>query len=326
VGGGGFDGLTVKNLEITGWCDGIFVSGDCDGTERRLTGLFIEGNYIHDNGNSDCGNYIAAAGGDGGDWQRRYYNDAIFTAQVGISAFGAGAAPPCSYCGKGDIECPDLTQSMFNVCMAQSPQRNFIGLNRIENQMGCGCVSCAGGNGINLQGGLEIDDIIWSGCNEIAGNICRECAMSGIQYSHATSLNRIHDNTCEANGFGGITDPCGWCDYNAIYSNNAYNNGGVGIGLAAIVNVMENKVCGTIDISGDPNLSALGYLPGGNGILVGPNPGGKVINNVSCNNDGDDMMCPAGYLGLLHSPNRCINQTGFPLGTCTYKWCSPLCP
>jgi hypothetical protein len=327
VGGGGFDRLTVKDLEIRGWCDGIFISGDCTGTERRLTRQVIEGNYIHDNGNPDCGYYTAAAGGDGGDWQFRNYNDAIFTAQVGISAYGAGFPVPCTECVKGTSECPDLNEIDFDICVAQSPTRNLIRFNRIENQSGCGCVSCAGGNGINLQGGLEIEDIIWSGCNEIAGNICRECAISGIQYSHATTSNRIHDNTCENNGLGGITDPCGWCDGNFIYSNNAYKNGGLGIGLNAVASVMENKVCGTTDISGDPNLSLLGYPCDGIGILLGQNPG-KLINNVSCNNDGNDMQCWAmGYNGTLEN-NRCNSSTGFgPSGACTYDWCNlTVCP
>lgn len=331
---GGFSNVTIKNLEITGWCDGIFVSGTgTEGEETRLTGLLIEGNIIHDNGNPDCGTYTPCPGGDGGDWTHRYYNDAIFTAEIGIDAPGADADVACREYTVGGNEYPDLVASSTGGCEPLPSKRNIIRHNRIYNQMGCGTISCPGGNGINLQGGLELDHPIWSGCNEIVDNYIQHCAMSGIQYTHASTHNRIHRNYVVGNGFGGITDPCGWCDGNYIYDNVAKDNYGCGIGINAVVRILHNYCIGTKAVQ-NPEYTKLGYesaakgvgiLVGecsgdhyGNGIVVGDNECSEILGNTAVGSAYKDILSASSATGDENMCKTTNNYNDSSASGCRY--------
>ena len=303
IGQGGCDNLWVKNLEITGFCDGIWISGDCEPRERRLTGLLIEGNFIHDNGKDGCGNYTPCSEGDGGDWEYRYYNDAIFTAQIGMDENNNPDGWPCPECMKDKLEFPDLVQDGEN-CVCQSEDRNIIRHNKLYNQSGCTCVSCPGGNGINLQGGLEIEAVLWSGCNEIEKNVCENNSASGIHYTHATTYNRIHGNYLAGNGLGGIANGCGWCSGSYIYDNVAKENYGLGIGVSAMAKIKNNITIDTMAIL-NPEYAELGYgpLPGHGIMTVAPchplaaadgicasGEGSELVGNTSVGNDGKDIV------------------------------------
>jgi hypothetical protein len=239
LGQGGASNVTIKDTEITGWCDGIWISGDCDtngdgtvGDERRLVGLLVEGNHIHDNGKGPCGTYTPNTNpsdpDDGGDWTYHYYTDAIFTAQIGLDAVNAPST--WGACGLGlpvniaQSEWSDMFQwwetdpsvcgvELASLCGVENGINRIIH-NIIYNQDGCAAISCSGGMGITLQGGLEIEPFDWAGGNDIAKNLIKNVAMSGISYSHATRDNRIRGNVITGCGYGGVTNGCGWCDRN----------------------------------------------------------------------------------------------------------------
>lgn len=344
---GGCNKVTIKNLEITGWCTGIFMSGDCaEGSERRLTGILIEGNYIHDNGNGDCGSYTCYDS-DHGAWTNTYYNDAIFLAEVGISAFEPGVAPPCIECEKGSTECPDLVEQAWNSCYRLSSMRNIIRGNRIENQKGCGTISCPGGNGINLNGGLELEpytNVVWAGCNDIYNNRILNCDMSGIQYQHATIYNRIHDNYCSGNKLGGITDACSWCHENYVYDNTLVENGAMGIGVNAgamitnNVSILNEPVGSTLQ----PLCTCHGYPCDGIGIALGadacsdpgdefPGRTSKVFANTAWGNASADIQSPilpegihdgnfCGTTGGAYYDTNAFNGGSPGAGGCQYNW------
>ncbi|MCK4487125.1 MAG: hypothetical protein KAU38_10240 [Desulfobacterales bacterium] len=318
TGQGGFDNVTVRNLTITGFCDGIFMSGDCTPTQRQLTGILIEGNCIHDNG-KDCGCYEHVAGEEGY-YQWPNFNDGIFLAQVGIKGPTPGEYPDCEECKKGDTECPDL-RKMGRRCVPLQSRRNIVRHNRIWNQRGCGKIACPGGSGINLNGGLEYEEPFhWCGCNEIAKNVIENCAMSGVVYTHATVYNRIHGNICKENGYGGITDPCNWCEDTYIYGNCACQNLGVGIGVAAANTKIKNNR--TMNTGQVPELCGKRDLPynawQGFGILVGGDAGNsEVVGNISCANLFLDVMDASGTGIWLQ--NMCDNPGGS--AQCQYNCC-----
>ncbi|MBL0714216.1 MAG: right-handed parallel beta-helix repeat-containing protein [Desulfosarcina sp.] len=345
MGQGGCDDLTVKNLTITGWCDGIWVSGDCDTgetpsggnpgrsgytdhAEYRLTEIVIEGNCIKANGNDECGAYTPCPDGDGGDWAHRCYNDAIFTAQIGLDNsntpgfIGTSGAPGL---GReymiGDLEFPDLYRDGGK----QNDDRNFIWHNKIYGQKGCTCVSCAGGNGVNLQGGLEIDDVIWCGGNEIEKNVIKNCSTSGIHYTHATTYNRIHGNYLLGNGLGGIANGCVWCSGSYIYDNVAEGNYGLGIGVAAMAKIKNNIVTDTQPVK-NAEFTELGYgsLPG-DGILTTTvcdplavaagictaNEGSELLGNTTVGNANLDIFDFSGPAASAYGDeNMCQNTSG----------------
>ena len=358
---GGCDHLTVKNLEINNWCDGIFVSGQCYDkwpdntgidpvpTEVRITGLLIEGNKIQNCGQAGCGTYTPAAGGDGGDWDLRFYNDAIFTAQVGVDSsncsqwaqFGDGLPAETSepyWCSRFDwwkVRCDGCTcepqaqgcdecDCYFSLHKLHKPwnvenvELNRIIHNEIYDQKGCGCIACPGGMGINLQGGLEVDPVFWSGANVIAKNQIKNCAMSGICYHHATRHNRIHDNLLVQNQYGGITNGCAWCNENYIWSNKAEHNSGMGIGVASKATIANNYCVETHPVT-DPNLLLLGWPSAGHGIVIGGDAGGsEVVDNVVCTNMSADILDASG--GAVGEENQCDDSAGFTPG-CQYTNC-----
>lgn len=333
AGQGGCDGILIRNVEITGWCDGIWVSGDCstgaghtrlpaadygNDDEYRLTGLIIEGNYIHDNGNPDCGDYTPNTNpddpDDGGDWENNYYNDAIFTAQIGLDSKNstvwqvANGIP--AYCDERTFFDPRLCDPSSDPITQHycyfwdgvtDVNMNKIVGNKIVNQKGCGCVSCAGGMGINLQGGLEIEAVLWSGANQVGDNVVENCAMSGITHSHATRHNRIHANICTGNGYGGITGGCGWNHDNYIFDNCVPDNYGMGIGVASESIIANNRAVRTREVTNSELLELLWVNPGDRyGILIGGDAyDSLVVGNTACGNDIDispvyeanDNMC-----------------------------------
>ena len=375
---GGFDDVTVKDLQITGWCDGIFMSGDCEsstawrgtcfenpegGFEYRLTGIIIEGNHIYANGNNACGNYTPAAGGDGGDWDVRLYNDAIFTAELGLDesnssvwAADNGLAAEGSPLWRWHVwwkidnsnnftvltknTCPgnigwmaSYKQPMFpwwKLWTVLPPNKrsfpNRIVHNVILDQKGCSCISCAGANGINLQGGLEVggpngeDPVGNCGANEIGNNYIASCDMSGISYSHATKHNRIHGNFLIKNLFGGITDPCGWCHDSYIFDNRAEGNMGVNIATGAMSTIVNNECFKAQALGVNDERRELGYAgPAceGTGILVGEDSAVSVISeNTSCYNSFADIVDGSG--AAIGDENKCNSSMGFTPG-CKYK-------
>ncbi len=357
VGQGGCDNVTIQNLEITGWCDGIWISGDCDTgvatsdprygrpgyadhSEYRLTGIVVEGNVIHDNGKDGCGDYTAcpAPFGDGGDWENRYYNDAIFTAQIGLDAAnspewavadglpvdeyvlpvndGINGGNKTFYCWWSALEVEE-----------NNAKPNHIIHNDIWKQAGCGCVACAGGMGINLQGGLEDPSsgiFIWSGGNNIGSNNIRCSAMSGISHTHASRHNRIHHNYCLENKFGGITAGCGWNHENYLFCNVIEHNDGLGIGQASSAIIEGNRVVSTHAVSAASELHKLGWPDAGYGILLGPleagDPGSVVEQNYVSVNQAADILDNSGV--ATGSRNACVRAGTFGPG-CDFCGCPP---
>ena len=330
---GGFDNVTVKNLEITGFCDGIFMSGDCEcnvvangrtecavspaGTsEYRLTEIVIEGNYIHDNGNSDCGTYQEAAGGDGGDWTRRYYNDAIFLTQVGIDGDTAGNPPACEEYTMDGVAYPDLITNG----LALPATRNRVTMNTIHEQHGCACVSCPGGSGININGGLEEFDEndnftgTWTGCDEIIKNRVRGCDVSGITYHHGLKYTRIHGNDVTRNKFGGIANGCAWAGDHYIYDNVAKQNYGAGIAVNATAKIKNNIVTHTRPAVGEVAELYMGVVSGGHGIFAGE-AGSELARNMSYANAGTDIRA-MDVAGTDTHDNMCQPNSADPMCDC----------
>ncbi|OEU75971.1 MAG: hypothetical protein BA874_09685 [Desulfuromonadales bacterium C00003068] len=349
VGGqGGYSGVTVKNVEISGFCDGIFMSGDCN-PERRLTGILIEGNYIHDNG-KDCGCYVHS-GGEEGYYPHPNFNDAIYLAQVGIDApgVGIGVFPECEECRMLNpfpeclpvdeyLEFPDLIECTGGCaepwCECCKPlwaaeidpppveggpvKVNIVRHNLIYSQKGCAKISCPGGNGINLNGGLELedDDLWWSGCNDIYKNVIKNCNFSGIMYQHATRYNRIHGNYCTGNRYGGITDPCDWCEDNYIYDNVLKYNYGPGIGLNAMARIKNNISIDNQPVPDECGKHNLPYPHGGIGIWCGDEAASELVGNTCVGNATADIRAVAAA-GAFGDQNKCrtINST--------YRDCTP---
>jgi len=187
---------------------------------------------------------------------------------------------------------------------------NIIAHNRIYNQKGCGVVSCAGGNGINLQGGLEIENVIWSGANEIAKNVIKNCARSGIQYTHATKSNRIHGNYIIGCGFGGITDPCNWCHDNYIFDNWLYGNRGMGIGVAARAEIENNFCLDSTAVPDECGKRLIGYPWEGYGIIIGGDAGdSKIYNNTCVGNAEADIADNSGT--AIGDANMCKDTISY---------------
>jgi hypothetical protein len=302
AGQGGNNNVTVKNLKITGFCDGIWLSGDCAGTERRLTGLVIEGNQIYNNGVAIPVNDFRleqTGADDGGDWVgtkaqsncagqpqgaicpasgSRYYNDGIFTAQIGLDTANSGTYQykecvlggeehPGLYCPDG-IMPPVIGQDCQTACAALPADRNFIGHNKVYNQRGYTCTSCSGGNGINLQGGNELEvGNLWAFAAEVKGNILKNNSGSGISFTHAGIYSRIHGNVAQGNQLGGITNPCAWNAHNYLFYNTVEGNYCVGIGALAPQKVKKNVVTNT-QACANPEYTELGFDILGQGILA----------------------------------------------------------
>ena len=335
---GGCNNVKVINLVITGWCDGIFMSGQCHDkwpdesgidpvpAEIRLTGLVIEGNHIHNNGMGGCGVYTPCPEGDGGDWEGvlstdngRYYNDAIFTAEIGLDSVNSpfwaqrDGIPFESFVDERTICGVLQTQYYFSwwkiaeIWWLDLVEHNKIAHNKIRDQKGCGCVACPGGSGINLQGGLEIDNVSWCGANEIAKNVIEDCAMSGVMYHHATKHNRIHGNICTGNGYGGITNACGWCNENYIFDNCAPDNYGMGIAVNSQATIANNRSVRTRAVT-DPELLKLGWPDAGYGILMQaePNQVHLVAGNTACGNAAADIVDNTGI--ATADDNMCKTQ------------------
>ena len=353
---GGSNHVTVKSLVITGWCDGIFMSGTCGNnpptTEVRLTGIVIEGNIIHDCG-AGCGNYTQVAcpnDGEEGYWDYPNYNDAIYLAQVGLDETNCDAWGPTEIPQVGQVGLPAETDytnwcAQFNFWIKRCPApcqckptsnpncafctcwervqkraleeergcfMNVVRDNIIYDQKGCAKISCPGGNGINLNGGIELfddDDVFigrWCGGNDIANNVIKHSAMSGIMYTHATKHNRIHGNKLVGNLFGGITDPCGWCDDNYIFDNQAVGNYGMGIAIAAKATIANNYCLDNMAVT-DPNLQLLCYPFQGFGIYS-EGSGSEIVGNICCGNAAADIMDGGAAVG---DQNMCKRTNAF---------------
>jgi len=341
VGQGGCDGLTVKNLKITNFCDGIWISGDCStgspsgrqgydaNAEYRLRGLVIEGNMIYNNGKANAANvFTPAAGGDGGDWTYRYYNDGIFTAQIGLDEANSGSwkYKECVMGGKEiqGLHCPDgivpASGDCTAACVNLPADRNFIWHNKIYAQKVVSSISCAGGNGINLQGGIEfVENNLWAGANEIEKNVLKNNAGSGISFTHASIYNRIHGNLVVGNHLGGITNGCAWNSHNYVYYNTVQGNFGVGIGVDAPQKVKNNIVTDTQALD-NAQYANLGYNLNGQGILAidacdttytpalcGSGEGSELVGNTVAGN----VVDIADSSGATGSENMCMTTTGY---------------
>jgi hypothetical protein len=199
-------------------------------------------------------------------------------------------------------------------CQAQDSTRNIFRHNKIYGQKGCAAVSCPGGNGINIQGGLEVPTataaILWGGANEISHNVLKACAGSGIHFTHATTHNRINGNYLMGNGLGGIANGCGWDAGNYIFDNTLHGNYGAGIALNAAAKIKRNIVEDSRPVSEfNSEYQKLGYgtLPGhgimtisgcsgeaDDGGICAEYSGSELMDNTSVGNAGKDIVDPSG--------------------------------
>ncbi len=334
---GGCDGVTVINVEIKRWCDGIYMSGSCSygdqqcvgttppctavasqkvGTgvysEYRLTGLLIEGCYINDNG-KDCGDCDGSCCGH----QYHRYNDGIFLSEVGVNSItdGSWANLPC---GAPEGPC--------GVTGAAHADRNIVWHNKISNQQGCCCESCPGGNCINHNSGIEvreaepcIGDAWYAGCDEIAKNVCKNTDCSCIQFHFGTDKNRIHGNYCMGNGYAGIASGCDWLNENYIYGNFIKDAGGPGIGVNAGAHIWNNF---SLD-NYDTNVLCANFPDEGYGILALAGAS-CVMHNTCIGNETADIADPFGAISV-GDYNMCqttgggyTDATTGPNGKCRY--------
>ena len=317
VGQGGCDNLTVKNLEITGWCDGIFVSGtsnkahvfdlndpdpnkfDYVKSQDLIEGLKIDHNVIHHNG-KDC---------------PTCYNDGIFTALLGVADSGYPTLLPIN--DPGEYTCTPENESI-------------ISNNNIWNQKGNGVEAGPGGNGINLQGGWEFDIIYpndpnypdypdganpirYSSCVEVHNNAIMQTRLSGIMLTHALEGVEMYKNDIEYAEYGGITIPCDFVKFNTIEHNVIIKCAGVGIGVFDGTHITGNVVKDTV--KGMERFDAMGFPNAGDGILVNAGGAGKVGNtsdlqdNISCFSYDKDIKVVGGSAVACGANQCCKTNT-----------------
>jgi len=167
-------------------------------------------------------------------------------------------------------------------------------MNTIHEQHGCACVSCPGGSGVNLNGGVEKfndEDVFigtWTGCDEIVQNRVRDCDVSGIMYHHAIMYTRIHGNDLTRNLFCGISNGCGWCEDQYVYDNVAKQNFGTGIAVNAATKIKKNICAYTRPAVGEIAELYGSFASGGHGIVTGE-PGSVIKSNMTYANAGTDI-------------------------------------
>lgn len=332
VGQGGCDNVTIKDVEIKGFCDGIFMSGDCSNgaahpnpkpdqivgaganSEYRLTGLLIEGCCIHDNG-KDCGSCDGSNCG----YANKCYNDGIFLAEVGInSTDGTWENIPC------DPPAEDPCDGTSGPNPPAEVENVIVRHNKISNQKGCCCESCPGGNCINLNGGMEepVGHECWySGCSEIAKNVCKNTGCSCVQFHHGTDKNYIHGNYCMGNRYAGIGTGCDWLNENYVYSNWVKDAGGPGIGVNAGTHIYNNFSLDNYDTI----IPCTNFPDEGYGILVtGGDTNSCVMDNTCAGNQTADIADPAGLITAASDRNMCQTTGNYadanpgPRGKCRY--------
>ena len=240
AGQGGCDDVTVMDLEITGFCDGIFMSGSCRAGSGNppdasdwLQGCKVLGNYIHDNGKSDascvtdmvgCGNVNLCA------------NDGIFMAMTGVP-----------------VGSPGLTAALAYDCSyAEMRDTLNVSANLVMGQKGYARETGPAGNGINVLGGMEENtgSTYYGACGQITNNSIYSNEVSGIMVTTATNL-LIKGNNIKNNGYGGITIPCDFNPGNRIEANYMDSNEGPGIGVVCWQEIVNNTVLNAKNYSGD---------------------------------------------------------------------------
>ena len=301
VGQGGFDNLTVKNLEITGWCDGIFASGtigadpDDPATHDLVEGLKIDHNVIHHNG-TDCDTC---------------FNDAVFTALLGVADSSYPNLTPIN--NPGTYSCTEENTSV-------------ISNNNIWSQKGMGIEGGPGGNGINLQGGVEYDiettnPIRYSSCVEVHNNAIMKTRLSGIMLTHALEGVNMYKNDIEYAEYGGITIPCDFVKFNTIEHNVISKCAGVGIGVFDGTHITGNVVKDTV--KGMDRFTAMGFPNAGDGILINSGDAGKIGNtsdlqdNISCFSFDKDIKVVGGSV-IGCGDNQCC-KTNAAADSC-HRW------
>jgi hypothetical protein len=274
-GQGGCDDVTVKNLVIQGFCDGIFMSGTCfvGGDllgQLPIKGILIEGNTITNNG-KDCAATFTT-GGSVGYWgttpgDSAYFHDGIFVAMAGEETEADG------WTG-----CTDYGDDRLAVTIRK---------NDVLNQKGCGKESCPGGNAINIEGGVEddyygVEEFFYVGCMKVTRNLVKNAAFAGIQASHAASQSLIDGNIVKGNNYGGITYPCDFGQILTVSNNYLDNNKGPGIAALSPLSIRNNTVYWQkwVDFSLYPALSGIAFPFANDGILVGGEGSGS---ELSCN-------------------------------------------
>jgi hypothetical protein len=351
VGEGGCDFVTVKNLEITGFCNGITMNGDCtvdpaggsthgrsgsglvgdttsDKQEYRLSGIQILGNVIQGNG-KDCGNIDLGLGICGFD--ETNFNDAIYLAQVGSNAELKPPAEKPTFCYTGTTV-KDMPAGAV-----------LVRHNVIKAQKGCACENCPGGSAINLNGGLEVPsdwgrayEAAMSGGQEVAKNKIVDMAFSGIQFHHGTQWNRIHGNFIADTGYGAIISGCDWITSNHIYSNVAIDIFGPAYGFRCPVNLWNNIAFGARTTSMPiawPQVGAgVALMCEAEGSEFAGANGSCIYDNNLLQNEGGDIYVLGNCDAATADLNECLttladgvaltDATGFlaPNDGCTYRY------
>ena len=315
VGQGGCDDVVVKNLEITGFCDGIFMSGSCQagaGTPPNaadwLQGCKVLGNYIHDNGKSDAQSCDATVGsGTTCGTHNLCANDGIFMTMTGVPMPSQGLQSALDYTCDSD-EMADTVKVSGNL---------------VTNQKGYARETGPAGNGINVLGGMESDtgDTYYSGCGQITNNQSYNNEVSGIMVTTATNL-LIKANILKSNKYGGITIPCDFNPGNWIEGNYADSNYGPGIGVMCWQYIVNNTVFDSKEYNGpDLNFSTAGngiyceesgQAPHPNGTAAGPcivvdnRAGGNADYDIDVN-AASDIDCSA---FTLYGPGNWVETMG----------------
>ncbi len=266
----GCDNVTIKNLEITGFCNGISMVGSCNagpGVQPAagdwLVGSTIMGNYIHDNGVST------------------EYNDGIYMAMAGNPAPAAGLTSAL------DVDCSAVPAA----------NKNKIFGNLVVRQAGQGEEEAPSGNGINYMGGIEENAgaTYYSACDIIANNTAIQNQLSGIMLTAGGVQVKVKGNVVKENGYGGITIPCDFNAGSTICGNFVQRNYGPGIGTNVWQYIQNNTVLESMEYLG-PNLQ---FPMTGDGIYVAASeqaPHGttvqgpsRVVDNFTAGNVNNDI-------------------------------------
>ncbi len=253
----------------------------------------------------------------GGEPSKYNFNDGIYTAYLGVPASTVG--------NKTVTWCTDADKAKISIAN-----------NSVWNQKGCGVESCAGGNGINLQGGEEGDtgaETWYGGCAQVHNNKVQNAATSGVMLTHALQFADIYKNIVTNNGFGGITVPCDFSDKNNIFHNAVFENYGPGIGLNCAQNLDGNLVKNAM-----ASFYNVGWPTSGDGLLMiagkpftddDPGEGYVLTGNVFCENAALDIRelpnLDDGRLPVVASEldNQC--DTTNHSGLCDFP-CPASCP